>query len=384
MSEEDGRVCIDFGSHKVQSGFLGDDAPRSVIPSLTGSPLHRVGMWATGARDHYVGDEAQEKRGLLALRHPISRGQVTDWDDFERLFAHVLNNELRCSEPNSILLSEPSFNSRIQREKTTQLMFETFNVQCGFMHPSSILSLYASGRTTGTVIEVGGGLTQVVSIMEGFLIQSGCARLNNLAGSDLDEYMLRLLALYNDIHLDNTPLNREIVREIKEKMCFLATSGDNFLELNKDATERTVHKEYEMADGKKIKVSNEMWQCPEALFNPSKYLERDIPGIHQLVVDCIQNCAFDTRKHLYSNIIVSGGTTVLQNFPERLKKEIEGSVPHVNAKIVAAEDRKFSTWIGASILGSIGHAPFFLTKEMYDENGPNAMHARLSQMVKTE
>ncbi len=378
-------VCIDFGSHKVKSGSIGDSDPRSVIRSLIGSPLHRVGMWGSGTRDNYVGDEAQEHRSILSLRHPIHRGQIVDWDDFERLFAHVLNNELREPAPNAILLAEPSFNSRHQREKMTMYMFENFNTDNGYLAPSPILNLYASGRTTGTVIEVGDGLTQVASIMEGYLIQSGCARLNTLAGSDLDEYLLRLLALYSDIHMDNTILNRDIVREIKEKMCYLATSSDNFHELNKEATQRSVHQEYEMSDGKKIKIANEMWQCPEALFNPKKYLERDIPGIHQLLVDCIQNCATDTRKHLYSNIIVSGGTTFLPNFATRFKKEVEALVPHNSSvKIVASEDRKFSTWIGCSILGSMGHSDFYLTKAMYEENGPYAMHARLCQMVKYE
>jgi actin beta/gamma 1 len=383
--EEQRNVCIDFGSYEIKAGYNGDERPRAVMPNLLGSSLHKVGMWGVGNRDNYIGEEAQAKRGILALRHPIRRGQVTNWDDFEIMFNHVLSNELRCADPASIMLTEPIFNSRIQREKMLQLCFETMNAQASYLFPSALLSLYATGQYTGTVLEIGDGLTQVATVMEGFLIQSGCARLNNLAGTDLDEYLLRLMALHNDIHLDNTAINRELSRDIKQKMCYLATSSENFAALNKESTERTMSKEYEMVDGKKIKITNEMWQCPEVLFNPRKYLEKDIPGVHQLVVDCIQSCAYDTRKHLYGNIVLSGGTTLTTNFVERFQNEVQKLVPHNSSiRINASESRKFNPWVGTSILGSMGHGEFYFTKQAYDENGPAAFHARACNMIRSE
>jgi actin len=383
--EEQRNVCIDFGSYEIKAGYNGDERPRAVMPNLLGSSLHKVGMWGVGNRDNYIGEEAQAKRGILALRHPIRRGQVTNWDDFEIMFNHVLSNELRCADPASIMLTEPIFNSRIQREKMLQLCFETMNAQASYLFPSALLSLYATGQYTGTVLEIGDGLTQVATVMEGFLIQSGCARLNNLAGTDLDEYLLRLMALHSDIHLDNTAINRELSRDIKQKMCYLATSSENFAALNKESTERTMSKEYEMVDGKKIKITNEMWQCPEVLFNPRKYLEKDIPGVHQLIVDCIQSCAYDTRKHLYGNIVLSGGTTLTTNFVERFQNEVQKLVPHNSTiKVHGAVDRKFNTWLGASILGSLEDKKLYLTKQVYEEKGASAIHKIACQMLQYE
>jgi actin-related protein len=378
-------VCIDFGSHEIKAGFNGNDAPTAVIPNVIGSSLAERGMWVAHLKDTYIGRDAQEKRSVLALRHPIRRGQVTDWDDLERVFDHLLYSELRCSDPDAMLLTEPVFNSRIQREKMIQMCFETFHTNYCYIYPSALLGLYATGRTTGTVLEIGDGLTQVVSAAEGFLIQGGCARLNNLAGTDLDEYLLRLMALHSDIHLDNTTINRELSRDIKQKMCYLATSSENFAALNKESTERTVSKEYEMVDGKKIKITNEMWQCPEVLFNPRKYLEKDIPGVHQLVVDCIQSCAYDTRKHLYGNIVLSGGTTLTTNFVERFQNEVQKLVPHNSTiKVHGAVDRKFNTWLGASILGSLEDKKLYLTKQVYEEKGASAIHKIACQMLQYE
>uniref|UniRef100_A0A0K0CVI4 Actin n=1 Tax=Angiostrongylus cantonensis TaxID=6313 RepID=A0A0K0CVI4_ANGCA len=320
-------LVIDNGSGVCKAGFAGDDAPKAVFPSIVGHPPREGTTTSMNERDSYVGTEAQSKTTVLTLEHPIQRGIVKNWEDMEKVWQHVFANELRVSaSQHPVLLTEQPLNPKADRERMTELMFETFHTPAMYAAVQAVLSLFASGRTTGIVVDSGDGVTHAVPIYE-------------------------------------------------EKLGYIAADFEQ--EMEKWQKSKITDKIYELHDGEEITIGSERFRAPETLFKPS-LLGVSSSGLHEECYNSIMSCDIDIRKDLFANIILSGGTTMFPGITERLKKEVISLAPSVvKVKINAPPERKYSVWIGGSLLASLpSFQKMWITKAEYDECGASVVHRK--------
>jgi len=367
-------TIIDNGTGNIKAGLTGDDAPRSIFSTVVGRPKMPGLLVGLDQKDVYIGDEVKEKKGVLKLEYPIDRGIIKDWDNMEKIWHYTITSEIKSSpEEQAILMTEPPLNPKENRERIARIMFENFNVPCLYLGVQTILSLYASGRTTGLIMDIGEGMTNIAPIYEGFSIPFAVSRIP-LAGKDLTAFLQDALRKKGYSFTASDEL--EWVQWLKERVCQVAPDYD--IVLKEAEKSKAIEKKETLPDlNTVVTVGVERYQVPEILFNPT-LAGKDMFGIHQFAAGAIERCEQEVKKELYKSIILSGGTTMLPNLGNRLKTEISKLVPaKTEVSVLAPAERKYSAWIGGSIVASLStFSSMYISKNDYNEVGPEIVHRK--------
>ena len=363
-------IIIDNGSGFCKAGFGGEKEPKTIFATSLGYPRKTCWSGPYQNDNYFIGKEAEQKIGVLNMYYPIENGIITNWEDMEKIWKHIFNNELIISpEEHSVLLTEVPFNSNENREKMAQIMFEHFKVPRLYIDNQSLFVANYYGKTTGIVLDSGDSNSSCVPIVKSFPI-SNAIRYLNFSGRELTEFMSKILAETG--YQFNTNSKKKLLQKIKEKICYVAFDYEAELKCLEPY-------DYELPDGNHIIIKDQRIRCPETLFNPS-IMGKEGKGIAEICNESIQNCDKNLEKELYNNIILSGGNTMYDGFPERLTKEMKILAPQSmkdEINILASDDRNLAAWKGASILSTTSlFDNKWITKKEYEEKGPSVVHKK--------
>eukprot|EP00931_Biecheleriopsis_adriatica_P085795 TRINITY_DN60595_c0_g1_i1.p1 TRINITY_DN60595_c0_g1~~TRINITY_DN60595_c0_g1_i1.p1 ORF type:complete len:462 (+),score=108.80 TRINITY_DN60595_c0_g1_i1:104-1387(+) len=415
-------VVIDIGSGCTKMGFAGNIEPTLVIPTYVANAAKKTlhasvhisqaqTHYGIADADFYIGDDAFGRKDSpnYLLSSPVVKGRIEHWDDMERFLQQALFRNLRCTpEEHEFLLTEPPFNTPENRELMAEMMFETFNVKGLHIGVQAVLALYAQWVTdvkidsqamsnpnlTGLVVDSGDGLSHVIPVADGYVISS-CIQELAIAGKHVTQFV-------NDMLCDRgepvPPEQRmEAARIIKEKHAYLCRDVvEEYQKFDQDP------RKFKSLSGVfpktkqawSIQVGYERFLAPEIFFHPEIFVESVTTPLPQVVDNCISQCPIDYRRRLYSNIVLSGGSTTFQHFKERLQHDLQSIV---DARLMQAQlstgiapqamevrvhggrqrkQQRYAAWLGGSLLAQEAHfLSMCKTKREYEEVGPSCMRS---------
>ena len=288
------------------------------------------------------------------MRRLIENGDIKNWDDMEKLWHHTYKELGVQPEEFPVLLTEAPTNPAASREKMTETMFEAFRVPALYVANKAVLALLASGRTTGLVLDSGYDTTFSVPIYEGYALPY-CVQHIGVGGRHVTLQLLQLLSQ------SGHTLSLNIANDVKEKLCHVAFDDQNDLSFNSGS------EGYELPDGKVIFIEGKSGLVGE----------KDIFGFSEAIlksVDTRCDAMLELRKDMYRNTILSGGNTMFPGLQDRLDHELNSKLSPRNGRwaVFAPSERKLTTWIGGSILGSLPtFQHMWISKEEYSEVGPS-------------
>jgi len=305
----------------------------------------------------------------------------------EALWEHVYTskeNLQATADQHPVLLTEAPLNPFTNRERTAEIFFESFRVPALYFAPQAVLSLYASGRTTGIVLDIGEGVTQAVPVYEGFALPHSISR-SDVAGKDVT-HQLQLLLRRSGLAFTTTA-ETQLVKSIKETVCYVSPQKPQEDEptplssLSKESSEASkkisMTTTYQLPDGQIVHLGKERFRAPEIIFRPELIGSEEL-GAADALVNSIKKSDIDLRSILYEQIVLAGGTTLFPGFGDRLLYEVRQRAPaHTRIRISAPPDRIHSAWVGGSILASLAtFKNMWVSRAEYEEYGSNILHRK--------
>jgi centractin len=297
--------------------------------------------------------------------------QLLEYFHLKHVYSKQCLNAKQDEHP--VLMTEVPLNNRKNRDQIAEHFFESLRAPALFFTPPSILSLYASGRTTGVVLDVGEGVTHAAPVYEGFALQHSVSR-SDVGGRDVTR-QLQLQLRQSGIRLTTTA-EADLAKIMKEEICYL-TPTPIFDEAGDKDAKAQARSQYRLPDGQAVSLSSERYEAPNILFDPSLFGSEEL-GVADVLVNSIMKSDVDLRPKLFSQIVLAGGSTLLPGFGERMLYEIRSRSPaHTCIRISAPPERLESCFVGGSILASLAtFKTMWVSRAEYEEHGSSILHKR--------
>ncbi|XP_029453283.1 actin-like protein 7A [Rhinatrema bivittatum] len=362
-------VVIDIGTGSCKAGYAGQSKPSYVISSTVGKPFQETVKTGDNRKETYIGQELANANIPLKRINPMRHGIVVDWECLQEIWEYIFLKKLKIPpEEHAVLVSDPPLSPITNREKYVEMMFETFNMPAIHIAYQSRLSMYSYGKTTGLVVECGHGVSHVVPMYEGYTLPHISERVDH-AGADITKYLMELLnqsgSKFKEEHFP-------LVEDIKHKCCYVASE----IHYEMGLPFREYLADYKLPDGQLLTIGKERFLCPEALFKPSIIGSNQL-GLHILTVNSLNKCDATMKRDMIKNVLLCGGTTMLEGFPQRFQKELTKLSPYEKPLVEVSPDRKYSVWTGGSILASLkSFQQLWVYRKEYDEQGPFIMYKK--------
>lgn len=438
--DEVSALVLDPGYCSTRAGFAGEDVPKSFIPSFY---VH--------ANNHDLfGDEVIIPRADMEIRNYMNRDStVEDWDAAMKLWEHQLVHRLMPHRPtppsrnglndeegdvdmddadqekplaeNPVLMTEAPWNTPKAREKTIELVMETWSVPAFWLGKTSVLAAFGAGKATALVIDVGGANTSVTAIHDGILLKRSIQK--SPVGGLWMSSQIRSMWEHSDPKIEIVPSfmienkrpveagapadyrpkqfnfqphlsfrafeEERLLTEFKESVVEVWRGPGKYLvPQNEEYAKNQPGRVFEMPDGsnqmwreQRYKVSEGMWDetaaYPAVGDGDRITKNQTIPALIKAALDGVD---VDLRPNLLGNVVVTGSTSLLNGFNDRLNNELAMAYPGVKIKIHAAglsSERRFGAWIGGSIIASLGtFHQMWISRKEYEETGAGIVEKR--------
>ena len=280
-------IVFDNGTGYMKAGLSNKETSMCTIPALIGRPMLRFKQKIENIelKPIMIGDEVIPVRSLLELTYPMEEGIIKNAGDMEILWDYVLQKKLKINKSDfknrKLLITEAPNNPDKNKEKMAQILFEKIGIGFFNIEPQAKMTLYCEGGESGVVLDSGDGVTHVIPIAKNFLLQHQIKRLD-IAGRHITNYLTRLMQIKG--YAFNSTADFEIVRELKEKYCFVSCDIKSDRKLDQETTYYNTYTK--LPDGRKIRISCEKFEAPEILFQPN-LIQNEMPGVHEMLYNCI-------------------------------------------------------------------------------------------------
>lgn len=360
---ENNTIVIDNGSFKFKIGYSDDPSmePRLIFRNLYGEPRYKY-LVPNQANNYYIGDNIFDNLGSVDIKYPVVDGNVTNWDQMEKVLEFGFNQLKAVTEEQGVLISESSNITKGNREKMIEIMFETFNVPYYYSINQGVLNVISSGKTSGYSIDVGYSHTQIVPVNEFHAVEYSILY-EKLAGHEIIQFLRRLLndangcALFRDSITYDDSLHKMLCESCYVAECYWkmksSSSSSNKISYGCDM----------------IEVKDSFFKSPELLFDPSLFYGNDcnLKPIHQLFFESREKC-----YEYFEDIILSGGISKMKGFKERFEGEMKSNGSetfHLNVS------NELGSYYGGALLGyNSGFTDIAVKRNEYDEDGVTIVH----------